>query len=385
MDDWAWRRGWTTRAAVLAAAAGVLSACAEGPRPEVAERNWGSGTDRPYQVNGVWYYPRAQPDYDEIGVASWYGPQFQSRRTADGEMFDMNLPSAAHKTLPLPCLVEVTNLANGRRVVVRVNDRGPFVGGRVIDLSRAAANDLGFVASGVTRVRVRYVGQAEETPARSHPLAKQYQAAAPRAPAAAPLATPMTVAALQPPPVTLEPNPSESTSAPPPVPPATAPPPAMMASIPADSAPVGAMPAAPERVLASGSAAVPAPPMPAPSPPPLAIAPPALLAQAPAAPVVQPVAPPPVAAPPAPLAVAQASVGHYQVQAGAFGTAARAQQIAAALSGVGQAQVLPFEHSGRTLYRVVVRGLANPAAAEAARSRAATLGLADARVSASGA
>jgi cell division protein FtsN len=125
--------------------------------------------------------------------------------------------------------------------------------------------------------------------------------------------------------------------------------------------------------------------MPAPATQPVAIAPPALLAQAPAAPIVQPVAPPPVAARSAPVAGAQASGSHYQVQAGAFGTAARAQQIAAALSGVGQAQVQPFEHSGRTLYRVVVRGLANHAAAETARDRAAALGLADARVTASGA
>ena len=97
-----------------------------------------SGTMRPYQIRGRWYHPAEQPDYEETGLASWYGDQFHGRPTATGERFDMNALTAAHKTLPLPGLVEVTNLANGRRIVVRVNDRGPFVDGRIIDLSRGA-------------------------------------------------------------------------------------------------------------------------------------------------------------------------------------------------------------------------------------------------------
>ena len=107
--------------------------------------------------------PRDQPDYEAVGVASWYGAQFHNRRTADGELFDMDVPSAAHKTLPLPCIVEVTNLENGRKLQVRVNDRGPFVDGRVIDLSREAARQLGFYAKGTARVRVRYIGPAGTT------------------------------------------------------------------------------------------------------------------------------------------------------------------------------------------------------------------------------
>ena len=118
------------------------------------------GTEKPYQINGVWYYPRQDKDYNVVGVGSWYGEQFHNRRTANGEMFDMDTPSAAHKTLPLPSLVEVTNLDNGKKMIVRVNDRGPFVGDRVIDLSKAAAQQLGYYRQGVARVRVKYVGPA---------------------------------------------------------------------------------------------------------------------------------------------------------------------------------------------------------------------------------
>src|SRR5205085_11278208 len=108
-----------------------------------------------YQVNGVWYYPRADYNYDETGTASWYGPGFDGRPTSDGEIYDMNQLSAAHKTLPLPSVVQVTNLQNGRALQLRVNDRGPFVDGRIIDLSRRAAQLLGFEGGGTAPVRVR--------------------------------------------------------------------------------------------------------------------------------------------------------------------------------------------------------------------------------------
>ena len=110
---------------------------------------------RPYQVKGQWYTPHAQPDYDEVGLASWYGGAYLNRTTADGEVFDTARPSAAHKTLPLPSLVEVTNLENGRRIQVRINDRGPFISGRIIDFSPRAAQELGFYEKGSARVRVR--------------------------------------------------------------------------------------------------------------------------------------------------------------------------------------------------------------------------------------
>ncbi|WP_426051500.1 septal ring lytic transglycosylase RlpA family protein [Brevundimonas sp. SL161] len=119
-----------------------------------------SGTMRRYQIRGRWYQPEEQPDYDIVGLASWYGDQFNGRPTATGERFDMHALTAAHKTLPLPGLVEVTNLANGRRVVLRVNDRGPFVDDRIIDLSRGAAEALDMLSRGVGEVRVRYIGRA---------------------------------------------------------------------------------------------------------------------------------------------------------------------------------------------------------------------------------
>lgn len=112
---------------------------------------------KPYQINGVWYYPEEVAEYDETGIASWYGDQFHGRPTANGESFDMNALTAAHKTLPLPSKVRVTNLDNGRSLVLRVNDRGPFVGDRIIDVSRRAAQLLGFEQAGLARVEVSLV------------------------------------------------------------------------------------------------------------------------------------------------------------------------------------------------------------------------------------
>ncbi|WP_417518023.1 septal ring lytic transglycosylase RlpA family protein [Minwuia sp.] len=117
---------------------------------------------RPYTIRGVRYFPKDDPSYDETGLASWYGEPFHGRATATGEIFDMNRVSAAHKTLPLPATVEVTNLENGRVLTIRVNDRGPFVKGRIIDLSRRAAQLLGFEKQGVARVRVRLDSSAAD-------------------------------------------------------------------------------------------------------------------------------------------------------------------------------------------------------------------------------
>jgi len=115
---------------------------------------------QPYVVAGRTYTPRFDPNYDRVGVASWYGGQFQGRATASGETFDTNLLSAAHPTLPLNTLVRVTNLANNRSLIVRINDRGPFVDDRLIDLSRATAERLGFAHHGLARVRVQVVRTA---------------------------------------------------------------------------------------------------------------------------------------------------------------------------------------------------------------------------------
>lgn len=115
---------------------------------------------RPYRVAGRWYYPRENPQYDRVGTASWYGTAFHGRRTSNGEVYDMYALTAGHPTLPLPSYAYVTNLDNGRTVLVRINDRGPYARDRIIDLSYQTARTLGFHNRGLARVRVRYAGRA---------------------------------------------------------------------------------------------------------------------------------------------------------------------------------------------------------------------------------
>ena len=115
---------------------------------------------KPYEIEGDWYYPQEDATYDNNGIASWYGSKFHGRRTANGEIFDMDLLTAAHPTLPMPVRAKVTNLENGRSVVVRINDRGPFAKDREIDMSRHAADVLGFKEKGTAQVRVQYLGRA---------------------------------------------------------------------------------------------------------------------------------------------------------------------------------------------------------------------------------
>ncbi len=108
----------------------------------------------PYQIEGIWYHPAEDDSYVETGVASWYGAKFHNRATANGELYNMNLVTGAHRTLPLPSMVRVTNLENGRSIKVRVNDRGPFARGRIIDMSRRGAELLSFRDKGTAKVRV---------------------------------------------------------------------------------------------------------------------------------------------------------------------------------------------------------------------------------------
>jgi rare lipoprotein A len=135
-----------------------VAACAGGDKPRPASKPAQTvKIGKPYQVFGIWYYPSDDRDYDETGVASWYGPGFHALDTANGERYDQDDLTAAHKTLPMPSYVEVTNLENGRKLVVRINDRGPFAKGRIIDLSRRAAQLLGVDKAGTAKVRVRRV------------------------------------------------------------------------------------------------------------------------------------------------------------------------------------------------------------------------------------
>jgi len=120
---------------------------------------------RPYQVRGITYTPAADPAYDAVGYASWYGNE-SGNQTANGERFRPKAVTAAHKTLPLPSYVEVTSLDTGRTILVRVNDRGPFVASRIIDLSRSAGALLGIRTAGTAPVRVRVVDPSERDKAR---------------------------------------------------------------------------------------------------------------------------------------------------------------------------------------------------------------------------
>jgi len=276
-------------------------------------------TGDPYQVGGIWYVPHDQPNYDQTGIASWYGDAFNMKATANGEIFDMNQFSAAHTTLPLPSMVEVTNLDNGKKLTLRVNDRGPFVGGRVIDLSRAAAHELGYERQGTARVRVRYVGPA---PLAGPEAGVRYAKVTP--PAYAPTFT--QVAAHRPADEDIFAEPTAASTAP---------------------------PAAPHRGLQVEVKPLVAPPEPV---------------------SVSSLSSLPAAARPR-ATVAEAA---YRIQAGAFSDPANARHAADQLSAA--ATVEPFQKNGATLYRVLLPGPSDEAEAYALRDKVAQSGFGDARV-----
>lgn len=154
-----WRR--PTMMAIVAAAF-ALSACGTAQTGKAPSSSGSAPVQigsykigNPYQVAGAWYHPREDLNYNETGIASWYGPGFHGRQTANGERYDQNDLTAAHPTLPMPSLVRVTNLENGRSVDLRVNDRGPFSKSRIIDVSHRAAQLLGFHRQGTAKVRVK--------------------------------------------------------------------------------------------------------------------------------------------------------------------------------------------------------------------------------------
>ncbi|HEV2187567.1 MAG TPA: septal ring lytic transglycosylase RlpA family protein [Stellaceae bacterium] len=196
---------------MLAGCGGMAPQFSQGLGPRTPHPTYKIGG--PYTVKGITYYPHVDYAYDQTGLASWYGEAFDGQYTANGEVFDLNQITAAHKTLPLPSIVEIVNLQNNRALRVRVNDRGPFVEGRVIDVSRRVAQLLGFERSGTAMVRVRILKdeslQAEAAAAQGlisngsafaaavpTPLPPPLPLAAPR-PASAP--APVTLAAAAPP------------------------------------------------------------------------------------------------------------------------------------------------------------------------------------------
>ncbi|MBM3468718.1 MAG: septal ring lytic transglycosylase RlpA family protein [Alphaproteobacteria bacterium] len=139
--------------AALVLVAFALAGCSTVSEKTVGD-NLCTGTKKPYQVKGNWYTPQEHYEYEETGIASWYGPHFHGRPKSCGEIFNMHGISAAHKTLPIPSVVRVTNVKNGTSVKLLIDDRGPFVDDRIIDLSKGAASYLGICQQGLGKVRV---------------------------------------------------------------------------------------------------------------------------------------------------------------------------------------------------------------------------------------
>jgi rare lipoprotein A len=201
----------------MLALAALLASCATEPSPRPGGGTYKVGT--PYQIGGVWYYPKEDPFYAETGIASWYGEDFHGKLTANGERYNMDALTAAHRTLPLPTIVRVTNLENGKSLRLRVNDRGPYARGRIIDVSRRAADLLGFQRNGTARVRVEYEGRGKVAdPTQSADLDPNHAPATPVR--AAPLSS-VASTDLAPPPGAQASTPASATSSLP-VPPAAA-------------------------------------------------------------------------------------------------------------------------------------------------------------------
>ena len=351
------RRGSLACALPLCVALGfLLTACASGPefgdnhrsRYHRGQPSYKVGAA--YQINGVWYHPRVDYNYNETGLASWYGEAFDGQATANGEIYNLNELSAAHKTLPLPSVVEVTNVRNGRSLRLRVNDRGPYVEGRIIDVSRRASQLLGFETAGTTPVRVRIlkdesiqVAQAAmrgatgdvllaEAP-RSDPTEPRSTRAAPQSvPPAAPVASQVVVAASTP--------------------------------IP-DTPPARPVPSSPEPSTVVVAASTPISDAPQPNAGPRHHWP-SLIAQAHAEPVHVPVSP--------------AASGRIFVQAGAFAMPENAQRVRSRIASFGNIQVVQTIVNGTPLYRVRLGPVANPAEADRLLGKVVGSGYPTARV-----
>lgn len=313
----------------------------------------------PYEVAGKWYYPAEDYGYREEGIASWYGPGFHGKRTANGEVYDMNALTAAHKTLPMPSVVLVTNLENGRSMKLRINDRGPFVDDRIIDLSRRAAQMLDVERKGIARVRVELVPEDSLTlknialDARGQPPATEMPGvtAAPRDPVsvvnlAPPVPTPPVVLVTPPTP----PVPSVGLVTP---------------GLPRPSLPTPGLPTpSPTPSPTISSSALPPPPG-IPTPSPTAVPTPM--------PGVQPSTV--IAAVP----TREMASGLY-IQAGAFTDLSNARRLEAQLSGLGNVFVAAAEISGRVFHRVRIGPMPDRIVADQMLSEMMTQGYDGARI-----
>ncbi len=285
---------------------------------------------QPYEVDGVTYTPAEDWNYDETGIASWYGPNFHGKVTANGELYDMNQVTGAHKTLPMPALVRVTNLDNGRMIIVRLNDRGPYARGRILDLSRRGAQLLGYEKIGTAKVRVQILAKESQALAQA---ARQGQ-------------------------LTVD-----------------------LAGIDPDQAPPPP-PGTPGYVKPAQQAAQPAPP-------PQQVAQIAIPVADEKAELQQDVAKPAVQGQdiggrflPTPQITGTAKVkpSHIYIQAGAFSVQENAERLRKQLSRVAKTDISPATVSGRTFYRVRIGPMMSVDEADQTLSRVVAGGGADAKI-----
>jgi len=320
------------RLGIVLATAASVAACGSSSSRHVAQSQTGAyKIGPPYKVDGVWYTPQEEFNHVETGVASWYGPGFHGKSTANGERYDQSERTAAHRTLQMPAIVRVTNLDNGRSTVVRINDRGPFARSRVIDLSRQAADELDIVRMGTAHVRIDQMS-AESQAVKEVALNGG--------------------------------GPSEQMTA--------------VAQVSS-----GRRTAQPAPTQAVAYAPPPSPPAPQQPPP----------QQQPTPAVWQPSSPPPEAVPVSSRGVAGGATvsslvagnplhpaGGFYVQTGAFSTPENAERQRDAVSSYGVSEVSQGSASGREVYRVRLGPYTTPDAAGIVADRLKRSGYGDARV-----
>jgi rare lipoprotein A len=327
------------RALLLIAIGLLLTACSSAPTMFTGEGGQprsphpGYKIGEPYQVKGIWYTPHVDYGYDETGVASWYGEAFDQQYTANGEVFDLNKLTAAHRTLPLPSIVEIVNLQNNRALRVRVNDRGPFADGRILDVSRRVAQLLGFERGGTAQVRVRVL---KDESIQAAALARRGIIGDEGITATVEAASPVQTAAIQPPQV----------------PPRPAPPPAYQPPPPVHTAALAPSPSAPPEPRSTRQ-------FPSLSP----------ISTAEAAPMEH------VLRLPSPSVVRR-----YFVQAGAFTAEENAWRLRSQIAALGSVEVSAASSSGAPLYRVRIGPMTTAGEADRLLNRMIQIGYRDARI-----
>jgi rare lipoprotein A len=337
-----WRAAFLRGCALIAVAAVAGCASHRGGSTVASRGMYKVGA--PYTIDGVTYVPREEFDHVEIGMASWYGPGFHGRHTANGEVYNQSERTAAHRTLQMPSVVRVTNLDNGRSTTVRINDRGPYARNRVLDVSRASAEALGMIRAGTAHIRIDQLS-AESMAVKEVALAgggpSEQEAAIARVESGRGAPAPTTAVAQAPPP------------APPQAPPQAPPPPAP--------------PVPPPR------------PVPQQSPPPRPAEQLVWATPPPAQPVVQPVRAS-AAGSPTIASLAAHPPGAYYVQAGAFSTMANAERKRGMIASYGATEISQAVSGGREVFRVRLGPYTTSDAAGIVADRLKRSGYGDARV-----